>query len=154
MEMGLTVENTLQELSDHEIRVRKNILKCCLIFDQAWSLYAGHPTVLKNTDLSPVHSMRSREPLDPGQYSPSGSPKTSRGELHDAVSRLMDLGSRVVDFVVSSSSARDHGGHTTRLLTLTIFNGELNAWSQRLPPGLRWSNENAQTAPVLYFLMQ
>jgi hypothetical protein len=154
--MGLTVESTLHGLSDHEQRLRKRLLKCCLTFDQAWSLYAGHPAVLRRKDLPLLRSTTPSGPLPldaEHAFTPDCTPPGMQ-ELYHAMSDLMDLGSKMVHLVANSDSAQGHGGNSDKLLALATLNNELNAWSQGLPPSFRWSNENANNAPVLFFMMQ
>lgn len=62
----------------------------------------------------------------------------------------MDLASKITECVDTRGDAQ----RTSAYLAVAAVDRDLNTWYQRLPPQLKWSPANIETAPFSFFLLQ
>lgn len=160
-DFGLTLYSLDLGLTEVERHFRRKLLRSCMIYDRAWALYLGRPTIMKLCDIS-TSCLTIRVPKDTNSTaSPQGSlsdePLSSdqdiQGRISDALLDLAELCLNIQEMVqprVVQGTIADED----RLLEVTVADKKLRSWHSTLPPELRWTEENAKKAPPLFFMMQ
>ncbi|OQU94851.1 Fungal specific transcription factor domain-containing protein [Cladophialophora immunda] len=155
---GLNLEHSQLGLSQAEIQSRRRLLRSCILYDRGWSLYLGRPTSIKNSDLdmSQLADMFSRLGglcgLDRLPTLAQPAMDETENMLYEATLELLDIASKVQE-KTHSDIAPGSDTHGNLLVEIAALGNSLNSWSARLPPQIRWTPENAEKAPSLYFIM-
>jgi hypothetical protein len=158
---GLNLEHSQLGLSPAELQSRRRLLRSCILYDKGWSLYLGRPTSIKNSDLdmSQLTDMFSHL----GSFGESENFRRPAGPdmdvdevenlVFDAMLELLEIASKVQE-KTHSDNLPGTSFDENSLVEIAALGSNLNAWSARLPSQLRWTTENAQKAPSLFFIMQ
>ncbi|CEL09761.1 hypothetical protein ASPCAL12891 [Aspergillus calidoustus] len=139
-------------LSERDIEIGRMTLWACVIFDRYWALFLGRPTALKPDDLE-IYELSQR--FDRLGTSPPGSTQDLEMQIYQALFELMEMAGKITAIThpsVSSTSARtDHD--RVVYLRMAALDSELEKWYTRLPEALKYTAENAATAPPSFFLL-
>lgn len=158
---GLNLEHSQLGLSPAELQTRRRLLRSCILYDKGWSLYQGRPTSIKNSDIevSQMTDLFSRmgnfgdsEELQRSARRDMGVDEVENLVL-DAMLELLEMASKVQE-KTHSNHLPGMSSDENALVEIAALGSNLNSWSARLPPQIRWSAENAKTAPSLFFIMQ
>ncbi|KAL3444195.1 fungal-specific transcription factor domain-containing protein [Aspergillus insuetus] len=138
-------------LSERDIEIGRMTLWACVIFDRYWALFLGRPTALKPDDLE-IYELSQR--FDRLGTSPPGSAQDLEMEIYQALFELMEMAGKITAITnpsVSSSARTDHD--RVVYLRMAALDSELEKWYTRLPEALKYTAENAATAPPSFFLL-
>jgi hypothetical protein len=160
-DFGLTLDCSELGLTEVEVHFRRKLLRSCMIYDRAWALYLGRPANMKLCDISSsCLTMRVAEDAS-STASPQGilankslsSDHDTHGQISDALLELAELCLKIQEMaqprLVPGTIADED-----RLLEVTVVDKKLRSWYATLPAQLKWTEENAGSAPPLFFMMQ
>ena len=107
------------------------------------SLYLGHPTAIKMSDLSVERLTNVTDRATSPEYS---------GQAEDVEMQIFET---LVDFMALCGKIIEEISRPKKVTYATAaLDQELSTWHSQLPPRLVWSSENIQSAPASYFLLQ
>lgn len=87
-----------------------------------------------------------------GSCMPAGPSKSLETQIYEALLDLMELAGKITEIGGSLSHNLQTFNHEV-YTRVSALDAELSRWHGRLPPQLRWTNENIQTAPFSFFLL-
>ncbi|KAI0976924.1 fungal-specific transcription factor domain-containing protein [Xylaria arbuscula] len=164
LDMGLNINCSnigLLELSDHEVRVRRRVMKACVVYETYWALFLGRRASMKSPEIDVDLCMASTSASHPYRHG-TGMPTDTRSieeEIHDQLFELMRLASRIIDNRIRLSRRRNRAASPTTEAekntsadVLTLYQ-QLRDWYHRLPSHLTWAPTNIRNAPFSYFLL-
>ncbi|KAL3486873.1 fungal-specific transcription factor domain-containing protein [Aspergillus germanicus] len=145
-------------LSERDIEIGRMTLWACVIFDRYWALFLGRPTALKPDDLE-IYELSQR--FDRLGTSPPGSAQDLEMQIYQALFELMEMAGKITAIthpsVSSSSSSAFSSARTDHdrvvYLRMAALDSELEKWYTRLPEALKYTADNAATAPPSFFLL-
>jgi hypothetical protein len=143
-------------LSERDIEIGRMTLWACVIFDRYWALFLGRPTALKPDDLE-IYELSQR--FDRLGTSPPGSAQDLEMQIYQALFELMEIAGKITAIThpsipSSSSSSFARPDHDRVVyLRMAALDSELEKWYTRLPEALKYTAENAATAPPSFFLL-
>ncbi|KAK8251139.1 fungal-specific transcription factor domain-containing protein [Phyllosticta capitalensis] len=148
-DVGLHLDTRASGLSDRESEVRQIALWACVVFDKYWSMFLGRPTAIKTSDLE-VYALAKRfERL--GTCMPNGPEPSLETQTYEALIELMEIGNRASDVVHKHPAPSPANRDLYR--QLAVLDKELTLWYARLPQGLKWEQENINTASRAFFIL-
>lgn len=157
-DFGLNLDCSNLGLSKEEVKFRKDLLRSCVIYDQAWALYLGRTTNMKISDISMAclpsrfsHLSSSERSLHRDES--VSSDEDLHGQILDVLLELSELSSKVQE-LAQPKLAPGLIADENRLVDVAALNTRLKSWYSTLPPRLAWTAENARDAPRVFFLMQ
>ncbi|KAI0427032.1 fungal-specific transcription factor domain-containing protein [Xylaria sp. FL1042] len=163
-DLCLDVDSSNIGLSDQEIRVRRRVMKACIIYDNHWALFYGRGASIKSRDIHLDLSKAFVSTTRPYGYNPCipTDTVTIEEEIHDQLFELMNLAGRIAE----SRAVVGHNRSVNRAASFAIREAEENTspdvlildqqlrdWYQRLPSHLTWGPNNIRTAPFSYFFL-
>ncbi|KAI1291546.1 fungal-specific transcription factor domain-containing protein [Xylaria venustula] len=163
LDMGLNVNcsnSRLLELPDQEIRVRRRVMKACVVYETYWALFLGRRANIERGEID-FNASETTSPSHPYRHG-TGTPtdtRSSEEEINDQLFELMRLASRIMESRTRLSRSRnptasfttETAKHTST--DVSILDQQLQDWYQRLPNHLIWSPKNIRNAPFSYFLL-
>ncbi|KAK7534550.1 fungal-specific transcription factor domain-containing protein [Phyllosticta citricarpa] len=148
-DVGLHLDTRASGLSERESEVRSLTLWACVVFDKYWSMFLGRPTSIKTADLE-VYTLAKRfERL--GTCMPNGSEPSLETKTYEALLELMEIGNRASDIVQKHPSPNPADRDLYR--QLAALDKELTLWYARLPPELKWEQENITNGHRAFFIL-
>ncbi|KAL3462616.1 fungal-specific transcription factor domain-containing protein [Aspergillus heterothallicus] len=149
-DVGLHLDRSGSGLSERDIEIGRMTLWACVIFDRYWALFLGRPTALKPDDLE-IYELSQQ--FDRLGTSPPGSEQSLELQIYQALFELMELAGKITAITHPglSSSRTDHD--RVMYLRMAALDSELEKWYTRLPPALKYTAENASSAPPSFFLL-
>ncbi|EXJ76461.1 uncharacterized protein A1O5_00969 [Cladophialophora psammophila CBS 110553] len=158
-DFGLNLDCSRFGLSTEETKFRKDLLRSCLIYDQAWALYVERPTNMKISDISRSCLTNRVSCLNDSGVVQRKSRNEStglNGDLHghilDALLELSELSSKIQALAqprLTFGSIADED----RLIDVAALDAKLKTWYSMLPARLTWTEENLRDAPRLFFII-
>lgn len=152
------------EPSDQEARIRRRVMRACVLYDKYWALFQGRTTSVNSNEIG--YDL-SKAIIFTGQtyrhitYVPKGT-ETVEEEIHNQLFDLMGFASRIVDLGTTVRPNRDakrrdswtfYEADESAPLQLLTLDQQLQDWYRRLPSHLTWGPDNIRTAPCSYFLL-
>ncbi|RDW65643.1 uncharacterized protein DSM5745_09382 [Aspergillus mulundensis] len=147
-DVGLHLDRSGSGVSQSDIEIGRMTLWACVIFDRYWALFLGRPTALKPDDLE-IYELSQQ--FDRLGSSPPGSEKTLELQIYQALFELMEMGGKITGITHVSGHDPNHDRHM--YLRMAALDSELERWYARLPEALKYTAENATTAPPPFFLL-
>ncbi|KAI0905640.1 fungal-specific transcription factor domain-containing protein [Ustulina deusta] len=162
-DIGLHVDCSSIGLPDQEVRVRRRVMKACVLYDKYWALFLGRATSLKSRDIgfdlskavtSTIHSY--------GHNTCVSADTETIEEIYEQLFELMGLAGRIVEnrsrampshSVSRAASFTIDEAEKNSSADMSILDRQLRDWYQRLPSHLAWGPDNIRTAPSSYFLL-
>lgn len=112
-------------------------------------MFLGRPTAIKTSDLE-VYALAKRfERL--GTCMPNGPEPSLETQTYEALIELMEIGNRASDVVHKHPAPSPANRDLYR--QLAVLDKELTLWYARLPQGLKWEQENINTASRAFFIL-
>ncbi|OQU97756.1 Fungal specific transcription factor domain-containing protein [Cladophialophora immunda] len=159
-QFGLNIDCSSLNLPESKTKFRKDVLRSCIIYDQAWALHLGRPTNIKLADVaSPCLNTRSSNSGESALRPPHAIASESTSsedflieQILDALLELSELSSKIQGLAQPMLSP-DAVGDEGRLVDVAMLDNKLKSWYSSLPPRLTWTPENVQDAPRAFFLI-
>ncbi|KAL6230332.1 fungal-specific transcription factor domain-containing protein [Aspergillus navahoensis] len=148
-DVGLHLDRSGSGVSESDIEIGRLTLWACVIFDRCWALFLGRPTALKPDDLENYELSQQFDRLG---TSPPGSKKSLELQIYQALFELMKMAGKITD-ITHHGSSRDLNQDRLMCLRMAALDSELERWYARLPEPLKYTTENAATAPESFFLL-
>ncbi|KAI1423212.1 fungal-specific transcription factor domain-containing protein [Xylaria sp. FL1777] len=163
-DIGLHIDCTNFGLSDQEFRLRRRVMKACVLYDTYWAVFFGRTTVIKSRDIGFEPSKAATSTIHSFGHSTCvlRDAQEIEEELHDQLFELMGLAGRIVKNLTRARPGRN----LNRVASFTTYEAEkiasadvlaldeqLRDWYRRLPSHLTWGPDNIRTAPCGYFLL-
>ncbi|KFH45036.1 Nitrogen assimilation transcription factor-like protein [Hapsidospora chrysogenum ATCC 11550] len=141
----MTESSSLTKL---ERQVRTTTLWVCVTIDRYWGLFLGRPTSIKLSDISLGPTDRPMR-----DCYPMGVERTLEAEIYEALTRLMELASRLTE--ISSHVEQQQGMRPdpTSYYRAAGLDQELRDWYHGLDEHLKWSQARLESAPPAYFFL-
>lgn len=151
-DIGLHLDSRHTGMSDREIDIRRMTLWSCVIYDRYWSLFLGRPTTMKSADLELYSLANQFERL--GTCKPAGLEKSFNTRIYEALIDLMEIGGTIVE----DPELRRHNEQVLSVdqssyFRMAAIDRQLRNWAARLPPDLRYSEQNRVNAPYSFYLL-
>ncbi|KAL4919154.1 hypothetical protein BDW62DRAFT_209889 [Aspergillus aurantiobrunneus] len=148
-DVGLHLDRTGCGLSQRDIEIGRMTLWACVLFDRYWALFLGRPTALKPDDLEIYELSHKFDRLGTSQPGPETSVEI---QVYQALFELMELAGKIPAIMPNTAS---QGVDLDRLVYLRMapLDSELEKWYARLPQPLKYTAENARTAPQSFFML-
>ncbi|KAL4908679.1 hypothetical protein BDW74DRAFT_188579 [Aspergillus multicolor] len=147
-DVGLHLDRSGSGVSESDIEIGRMTLWACVIFDRYWALFLGRPTALKPDDLE-IYALSQQ--FDRLGTSPPGSEKTLELQIYQALFELMEMGGKITS--ITHVSGHDANQDRQMYLRMASLDSELERWYARLPEALKYTADNANTAPPPFFLL-
>lgn len=106
--------------------------------------------MLKSSDFAPTCLEKDFDRLIESQTRTSAYEKTMETRVYEALLQLMDL----LEPLCQTPSMNKTAKPSDAYLKIATLDRTLNDWYAGLPERLRWTEENVQTAPSSFFLLQ
>ncbi|KAL4812512.1 fungal-specific transcription factor domain-containing protein [Aspergillus spinulosporus] len=148
-DIGLHLDRSGSGVSESDNEIGRMTLWACVIFDRYWALFLGRPTALKPDDLEIYELSRQFDRLG---TSPPGSEKSLELQIYQALFELMEMAGKITS-ITHHSSSREADQDRLMYMRMAALDSELERWHSRLPETLRYTAENAATAPPSFFLL-
>ncbi|KAL4999909.1 fungal-specific transcription factor domain-containing protein [Aspergillus recurvatus] len=148
-DVGLHLDRSGSGVSESDVEIGRMTLWACVIFDRYWALFLGRPTALKPDDLE-IYELSQR--FDRLCTSPPGSRKSLELQIYQALFELMEMAGKITG-ITHHGSSRDANQDRLMYLRMAALDSELERWYARLPEALKYTGENAATAPPSFFLL-
>lgn len=149
-DIGLHQDRSDSGLVQRDIEIGRLTLWACVVYDRYWALFLGRPTALKPDDLE-IYDLS--EKFNRLGASPSaGSEGSLETQIYQALIEVMELAGRIteiMDKVPNRSSSLDR----VLYLQMSALDRELESLYKRLPLHLKYTSENASSAPFSFFLL-
>ncbi|KAL3477265.1 fungal-specific transcription factor domain-containing protein [Aspergillus californicus] len=151
-DVGLHLDRSDCGLSQRDIEIGRMTLWACVIFDRYWALFLGRPTALKPDDLE-IYELSQQ--FDRLGTSPPGSEQSLELQIYQALFELMELAGKIPGIVTTHYTLFSRNTQHDRAvyLRMAALDSELEKWYIRLPESLKYTAENAKTAPPPFFLL-
>ncbi|KAL4808011.1 fungal-specific transcription factor domain-containing protein [Aspergillus unguis] len=148
-DVGLHLDRSGSGLSENDIEIGRMTLWACVIFDRYWALFLGRPTALKPDDLE-IYELSQQ--FDRLGTSPPGSDKSLELQIYQALFELMEMAGKITNIMPNmSTQSAEH--ERVLYLRMASLDSEIEKWYTRLPAALKYTAENANTAPRPFFLL-
>ncbi|KAL4738819.1 fungal-specific transcription factor domain-containing protein [Aspergillus similis] len=148
-DIGLHLDRSGSGVSESDNEIGRMTLWACVIFDRYWALFLGRPTALKPDDLEIYELSRQFDRL--GTSTP-GSEKSLELQIYQALFELMEMAGKITG-ITHHGSSRETDRDRLMYLRMAALDSELERWYARLPEPLKYTAENAATAPPSFFLL-
>ncbi|KAI9371749.1 fungal-specific transcription factor domain-containing protein [Aspergillus egyptiacus] len=148
-DVGLHLDRSGSGLSQRDLEIGRMTLWACVIFDRYWALFLGRPTALKPDDLEIYELSQQFDRLGTAQPGPE---KSLEMQIYQALFELMELGGKITG-IQQNMSSRNAEIDRVLHLRMAALDSELERWYARLPEGLRYTAQNASSAPPPFFLL-
>ncbi|KXT07911.1 hypothetical protein AC579_4523 [Pseudocercospora musae] len=151
-DVGLQLDSRIAGLSQRETDIRRMTLWACVIYDRYWSLFLGRPLTMKSVDLE-IYSLADQfERL--GTCMPAGPGKSLHTRIYEALIELMEIAGKIVEYAEFRKSHDNvQGPDQAAYFKMATLDREIHNWASRLPPELRYTEENRTNAPLSFFLL-
>lgn len=151
-DIGLQLDSRNAGLSQRETDIRRMTLWACVIYDRYWSLFLGRPLTMKSVDLE-VYSLADQfQRL--GTCTPAGPEKSLETRIYEALIELMEIAGKIVEY---GEFRRSHdtaqGPDQAAYFKMATLDREIHNWASRLPPELRYTEQNRTDAPLSFYLL-
>lgn len=148
-DIGLHLDRSGSGVSESDNEIGRMTLWACVIFDRYWALFLGRPTALKPDDLEIYELSRQFDRLG---TSPPGSEKSLELQIYQALFELMEMAGKITS-ITHQCSSRVADQDRLMYMRMAALDSELERWYARLPEMLKYTAENAATAPPSFFLL-
>lgn len=151
-DLGLQLDSSQAGLSQRELDIRRMTLWACVIYDRYWSLFLGRPLTMKSVDLDVYTLSDQFERL--GTCMPAGPEKSLNTKIYEALLELMEIAGKIVEHAeFRKQHEASHGPDQQAYFKMAALDRELHNWLSRLPPDLRYTEQNKENAPLSFFLL-
>ncbi|KAL5340905.1 fungal-specific transcription factor domain-containing protein [Aspergillus crustosus] len=151
-DVGLHLDRSGSGLSQRDIEIGRMTLWACVIFDRYWALFLGRPTALKPDDLEIYELSQQFDRL--GTSPPTSQEKTLELQIYQALFELMEMAGKITAIgSMHSISSRGADHDRAVYLRMAALDSELEKWYARLSHSLKYTTQNAETAPPSFFLL-
>jgi hypothetical protein len=141
----MTESSSLTQL---ERQVRTTTLWVSVTIDRYWGLFLGRPTSIKLSDISLGPTDRPMR-----NCYPMGVERTLEAEIYEALTRLMELASRLTEVSAHVEQQQGKRPDASSYYRAAGLDQELHDWYDGLDEHLKWSQAQLKSAPPAYFFL-